>query len=173
MRWLDGYIARMTEIVEAEGGVVLRFVGDGILAAFGVPVPRTSDTECAADARHALSAARAMAAAVAELNADQARQRLPAIGLRIGIHSGHVTAGSVGGGAHLEYALIGDTANVAARLEGLAREVDPMAGGPCRTVISDSTRRLAGEPTGETVQTVGTVALRGRTAPMAAWRVVR
>ena len=108
IRWLDGYVERMTAIVEEQGGVVLRFVGDGILAAFGVPVPRTDEAARAADAARAIAAARAMATAVAALNAEQERRALPPIGLRIGIESGWLTAGSIGGRGHVEYALIGD-----------------------------------------------------------------
>ena len=172
IRWLDGYVERMTAIVEEQGGVVLRFVGDGILAAFGVPVPRTDEAARAADAARAIAAARAMATAVAALNAEQERRALPPIGLRIGIESGWLTAGSIGGRGHVEYALIGDVANVAARLEDAARDMAPIRGAPVRVAVGGAAWRLSGEtPAAGTA--LGTMPLRGRNRPVEVWQLDR
>ena len=96
--WLDRYIDTMSDLVVAHGGVVLRFVGDGILAAFGVPVPRRTEEAIAADALAAARCALAMERAMEALNADWRAAGLPEAGLRIGIHTGPMVAGSLGRG---------------------------------------------------------------------------
>jgi class 3 adenylate cyclase len=157
--WLELYLERMVAIVAEERGLVLRFIGDAVLAAYGVPVARTREAEITADAQAAARTALRMVAAVEALNGELSTRGLPAIGIRIGIHTGPLVAGSVGGATHLEYSLVGDTANTAARLETLGKQ---HRGGRCGTI-------LVGEPTaarlGKTfqIQLVGEMALKGKT----------
>jgi class 3 adenylate cyclase len=170
MGWLEIYLDRMVAIVDRHEGVVLRFIGDGLLAAFGVPVPRESVTAIEADARNAVTCARAMAEALDELNADLAARGLPRIGIRIGIQTGQMTAGSVGRSEHLEYTLMGDSVNTAARLEAFAKTLRGPGSPPCTIVIgSETARRL--EP-GLPLRSVGELKLRGKGATVGAFEVI-
>ena len=91
----------MAGIIMAHEGVLLRFIGDGILAVFGVPVPRRDRAGIADDARRAARCALAMEQAMGRLNDDWRAEGLPEAGLRIGIHTGPLVAGSLGtGSAH-------------------------------------------------------------------------
>lgn len=152
--WLELYLERMVAIVAEERGLVLRFIGDALLAVYGVPVARTREEDITADARAAARTALRMVAAVEALNQELAERGLPAIGLRIGIHTGPLVAGSLGGAAHLEYSLVGDTANTAARLEALGKQ---FRGSRAGTILlgKPTARRLNGafrsQPVGEIV----------------------
>ncbi|WP_225886578.1 adenylate/guanylate cyclase domain-containing protein [Leptolyngbya sp. PCC 6406] len=100
----------LSEIVEAHGGWVNKFMGDGMLAVFGAPTPLDNHAEIA------LAAAQVML------------QKLPQISplaMGIGLHSGPVVAGYLGDGHHVEFTVIGDTVNVASRIEALTKEVGP------------------------------------------------
>ena len=123
-------------------GVVLRFVGDGMLVVFGVPVPRQDTAAIAADARAAARCALAMEAAMRALNAGWRAAGLPEAGLRIGLHTGPLVAGSLGRGDRMEFCLLGDTANVGARLEQLGKQHG--GGGPhgCTIMVGEPTWRL-------------------------------
>jgi class 3 adenylate cyclase len=167
--WLDRYIDTMVPIVVAHDGVVLRFVGDGILAAFGVPVPRRDAEAIAADARNAARCALAMEQAMAELNAAWRAEGMPEAGLRIGIHTGPMVAGSLGHGERMEYCLLGDTANVGARLEQLGKEHGGTGPGSCTILLGDPTWRLLGGAMRGV--RIGDLALRNRRATLAAWRI--
>ncbi|GGF15383.1 adenylate/guanylate cyclase domain-containing protein [Aliidongia dinghuensis] len=167
--WLDRYIDAMVDVVAAHDGVVLRFIGDGILAAFGAPVARRTEAEIDRDARNAVQSALAMVAAMQQLNAAWAAEGLPTAGIRIGIFTGPLVAGSLGSGAHMEYCLLGDTANTASRLEAQGKQhVD----GPQDCVI------LVGEPTWGRLDgrfraaEVGSVSLRGKRQPVGVYRIL-
>ena len=167
--WLDAYLEAMTSLIMAHHGVVLRFIGDGILAVFGAPVPRRSEAEIDRDAFNAASCAQAMEDAMAQLNDGWAAQGLPVGGLRIGLHTGPVVAGSLGRGARLEFCLLGDTANVGARLEQLGKSVAEPDPRYCTIVISEATRARLGE--GFPALSIGEMSLRGRQAALAAYRI--
>jgi adenylate cyclase len=108
---------RMQAAVFAHGGTLDKYLGDGLMATFGTPYPGTRD------AANALGAARAMAASLAEWNTARLRQGLSAIRVGIGLHWGPVVLGDIGGENRLEFATIGDTVNVASRLEHMTREL--------------------------------------------------
>jgi adenylate cyclase len=150
-------------------GVLLRFIGDGILAVFGVPVPRRGRAAIADDARRAACTALAMEQAMGHLNDEWRAASLPEAGLRIGIHTGPLVAGSLGTGPRMEFCLLGDTANVGARLEQLGKE---FAGERLRyttIVISGSTFALLdGVFPG---LHVGEFALRGKRASLDVYRI--
>lgn len=139
MGWLETYLEAMTEVVTGHDGIVLRFIGDGILAAFGVPLPRLDAAAVDADAVQAVRAALAMEGALHRLNGLLAEQALPEICIRVGIVTGPMIGGSVGAARHLEYTLLGDVVNTAARLEGLARTATAAPGSPCRILVAQST----------------------------------
>jgi adenylate cyclase len=165
--WLDRYIDTMVQIVLDHEGIVLRFIGDGILAVFGAPLARRTDDEIARDAGNAARCALAMCAAMARLNAGWREARLPTAAIRIGIHTGPLVAGSLGNGPHMEYCLLGDTANTGARLEALGKEHRRGAEESVILVGEATWDRLAGF-SGELIDTV---TLRGRQRPIRVYRL--
>jgi adenylate cyclase len=167
--WLDRYIEVMVRIVVAHEGVVLRFIGDGMLVVFGAPIARRDDAGIAADARAAARCAQAMEVAMAELNAEWCAAAMPEGGLRIGIHTGPMVAGSLGQGERMEYCLLGDNANVGARLEQLGKQHGGEGPRSCTIMISDVTWALLGGAFSG--RRVGELVLRNRRSPMGAWRI--
>ncbi|WP_257792891.1 adenylate/guanylate cyclase domain-containing protein [Azospirillum argentinense] len=168
--WLEGYLDAMVRVVAAHDGIVLRFIGDAILAVFGAPVARTTQAEIDADAERAVRCAVQMGRELRELNKRWQAEGLPAIGIRVGIHTGPLVAGSLGGLRHMEYSLLGDTANTAARLEALGKTVDMRSSPHCRIVIGEPTwtalrGTVAGLPVGE-------MALKGKRKAVRAWLVL-
>jgi adenylate cyclase len=113
---LDDYFGRMSQIVKGHDGVVGKFIGDGLLAFWGVP-DRLAD-----HAARAVRAARDMRVALRELNRYRVDDGAPPIKIGIGIHTGTVAAGMLGGQLQSEYTIIGDAVNVASRIEGLTKE---------------------------------------------------
>ena len=118
LEWLNRGMAICVRAVTKHGGMVNKFTGDGMLAVFGVPVPRHPGTE----ASEAIAAAREIHAGLQGLNMALRREGKPAMRMRIGLTSGEVLAGSIGSAERMEYAIIGDTVNCAARLESLSKE---------------------------------------------------
>ncbi|WP_109107183.1 adenylate/guanylate cyclase domain-containing protein [Azospirillum sp. TSO35-2] len=170
IRWLEGYLDAMVRIVAAHDGIVLRFIGDAILAVFGVPVARSSQEQIDADAAHAVACAVEMGRELATLNRRWREEGLPPVGVRIGIHTGPLVAGSMGGLRHMEYSLLGDTANTAARLEAHAKTVGARSSPHSRIVIGDPTcQAVRGSVR---VLPVGEVALKGKSVPVRIWLVV-
>ena len=115
--FLNGYFERIVPIIHDHGGTVISFMGDGIMAVFGVPQPLANP--CAA----ALDATRAMLANLRALNADFAAKGEMPLEIGIGLHAGEGVAGHIGAATRHEYSVIGDVTNVASRLEGLTKDV--------------------------------------------------
>ena len=113
VRDLNGYFAEMEAAIRAHGGLIVQFIGDEIEAVFGAPVPASDH------AVRALRAALDMRARLAAWNRGRARP------LRhgIGVHTGPVLAGAIGSRERLSYALVGDTVNLASRIQGLTKDV--------------------------------------------------
>jgi adenylate cyclase len=118
VRLLNRYFERMSRAVEAGGGLVNKYIGDALMAVFGVPV--TMD----APERAAVETALAMRWELTALNEELATEGIPAIRTGIGIHVGDVLAGNIGSSARMEYTVIGDTVNIASRVESLCKEFD-------------------------------------------------
>jgi adenylate cyclase len=167
--WLDRYIDTMAGIIMAHDGVLLRFIGDGILAVFGVPIPRRDEAGIATDANNAARCALAMERAMAQLNDDWSARGLPMGGLRVGLHTGPMVAGSLGTGARMEFCLLGDTANTGARLEQLGKDYAEPGPRYCTIVAGEPTWSRLGDEFGGV--RIGEVMLRGRHTPMAAYRI--
>ncbi len=126
---LNRWFASMTEIIERFGGVVEKFVGDAVMALFGVPEARGDDPV------RALACAAEMQQAMLVLNQDYQARGLPEIFAGIALNTGSLVAGSFGATAHSEYTVIGDVVNLASRMESFA-----LRG---QVLISDSTRAAA------------------------------
>lgn len=112
---LNAYFEAMSRAIQANNGLILQFLGDEIYAVFGAPVPSATHPQ------DAVKAALAMNAALKTLNTTQ--KDTPAIAHGIGIHTGRVVAANIGSADRLSYLLVGDTVNLASRLQGLTREL--------------------------------------------------
>jgi adenylate cyclase len=170
--WLDDYLEAMTPYVMRHDGVILKYIGDGIMAAFGVPLARETETAIRQDAIHAVQCALAMARKLAELNRHWQAQQLPMIGMRIGIYTGPVIAGSTGGAERLEYNVHGDTVNTASRLESFDKEVflPDFVHDPCRILIGEATHHYLNNAF--LTQDIGTVRLKGKEQAVSVYRVL-
>jgi adenylate cyclase len=127
---LNRYFSAMTEIIFSHGGTLDKYIGDGLMAIFGAP------TASPDDAANAVRAAVAMQRRMLALNDELDAEGLPRLSAGIGMHTGEATIGYIGSNKRSEYTAIGDTVNLAARLESNA------AGG--QILISESTAASAG-----------------------------
>lgn len=117
--WLNEYLTEMDEVIRAHRGFLNKFMGDGLMVLFGVPLSDGIE----ADARNALHTARHMLEKVRDLNrSHQNDPAFPTLKIGIGIHTGTLTCGNIGSRNRVEYSVIGETVNLASRLEGLTKE---------------------------------------------------
>jgi adenylate cyclase len=135
---LNAYHGTMLAEVRKHGGVLDKFIGDGTLVIFGLPLgPVEAAADCGASA--AVACARDMLAALDRHNAERAKDGHGPLRMGIGLHTGPVIAGNIGAAGHrLEFTVIGDAVNTASRLEGLTKE----AGTPL-LISSETVARLA------------------------------
>jgi adenylate cyclase len=172
MDWLNEYMEAMAQQVIDHGGVIDKYIGDSIMAIFGVPLPRTTEAEISQDAKNAVNCALAMERMLSVLNGRWQEQDLPTVGMRIGIFTGPLVAGSLGSVHRLEYTVIGDTVNTASRLESLDKDffTPEFSFRPCRIIIGAATlHRLGSE---FETQRVGEVSLRGKDQTMTVYSVI-
>jgi adenylate cyclase len=172
MEWLNEYMDAMARQVSRHGGVIRQYAGDSVVVVFGVPVGRRSETEIAQDAVNAVECALGMEAALRELNRRWVTEQRPTTGMRIGILTGPVVAGTLGSVERSEYVVVGDTVNTAARLEQFDKELlppDPETR-PCRILIGETTLAHLGDRF-ET-QRVGDVSLKGKEQRVGVYWVV-
>ena len=134
--WLNRGMEKFVKIISENGGMVNKFTGDGFLAVFGAPVKKTYEQS----SNEAIKTAMEIREAIEKLKKDLEAEGLPLIKLRIGIHSGKIITGSMGGSEKIEYALIGDSVNVAARLESLNKE---NMKNNCRILVSKESLNFA------------------------------
>lgn len=167
MDWLNEYLALMAEQVQIHHGVINKFTGDGLMAVFGVPIPRQSDPEIAVDAQAAVSCALAIRDRLVSLNQEPKNQELPPVQVRIGIFTGPVVVGSLGSKQRLEYGVIGDSVNIASRLESCEKHRQPS---DCRILTAAQTRQYLGESF--QVESWGAIALKGKHQVVHVYRIV-
>ena len=150
---LNDFFAEMIGVVDRHNGIINKFLGDGFLALFGAPL---ADPAAAANA---LAAARGMLDVVDAWSRDRPAQ---ALRIGIGIHIGEAVTGTVGSPQRKEYTVIGDTVNLAARLEQLTKETGS------RLLVSDAVRDAA-QIDGAT--DLGSLAIRGYDEGVRVWRL--
>ncbi len=167
MPWLNEYLSAMAEEVQKHQGVINKFTGDGMLAVFGVPIPRTTLEEIAEDARLAVSCALAISAWLPALNQSWIDRGLPSAKMRVGIFTGPIMVGSLGGKTRLEYGVIGDSVNIASRLESCEKHRQEDT---CRILIAEETLvHIQGK---FEVESWGALPLKGREQKVNVYRVL-
>jgi adenylate cyclase len=165
--WLNEYLDWMATHVQAHQGVINKFTGDGIMAVFGVPIAHEQDHEIEQDARHAVDCAIAMSNTLGPLNDQWQEQGLPYVVMRVGIFTGPVVVGSLGSKIRLEYGVIGDSVNIASRLESIDKDRQPC---PCRILIAGQTRDFLQED--YELEPWGEMDLKGKAILVNVFRVV-
>jgi adenylate cyclase len=152
---LNTHRAAMNHAILGEGGTVMQFVGDAVMAVFGAPFPQADHAD------RAVAAAAGMHSLQAEINASWRADGLPAFGLGIGLSTGVAAAALLGSEERLEYTLVGDTVNLAQRLQQLAAAGE--------TVLGEATRNALTAPT--TAVALPAQLVKGRDTPVTAYKV--
>jgi adenylate cyclase len=145
----------MNRAILGEGGTVMQFVGDAVMAVFGAPFPQPDHAD------RAVAAALAMHQLQDQINAGWAGDGLPPFGLGIGVSSGEAAAALLGSEERLEYTLVGDTVNLSQRLQQL--------GSAGETVISEATKRALSVPA--QLVTLPAQLVKGRGTPIIAYKL--
>jgi adenylate cyclase len=156
---VNRFLGAISQAVVRAGGKVNQYLGDGLLALFGVDKDRKS--AC----RQALNAAAMVAENVEHLNRQLAETERNVIRFGIGINGGEVIIGDIGYGENIAFTALGDAVNVAARLQDMSKELE------CEVVISDEVYQTAGLPH-EGVQ-LKEITVRGRAAPIVVRTVLK
>jgi adenylate cyclase len=155
---LTEYFDAMTSAIFVRRGMVNDFIGDAILAVFGAPL---DDPE---HARHAILSALAMNETLEKLNERWSSDGLPSLRMGVGIHTGEVFAGNVGRAGKVKYAVVGDTVNLASRVEGLNKEMGTTM------LVTEASYRAAGLDL--EVKDRGLISVKGREEPVRVYEVI-
>ncbi|MBO6509405.1 MAG: adenylate/guanylate cyclase domain-containing protein [Roseibium sp.] len=152
--YLNGYFETVSQAIAESHGTIDKYLGDGVMAFWGAPSDQPE---------HA-----SMAIAAVKRLAERVEQS-PSVTMRvrIGVHTGKVVVGDIGSSARMNYTVIGDAVNVAARLQEHGKQVDPDA----RVIALVSGDTMAQLPEGESATSLGTVQLRGRSDPLTVFRI--
>jgi class 3 adenylate cyclase len=154
---LNNYFALMFDAIEAHGGVVNQIIGDGLMAVFGAPVHRPDHCE------QAVRAGLEMLELLAEFNLQQAALNAPQLKIGVGISSGQMVAGYAGTKDRATYTCIGDSVNLAARLETHTK----MAGRPI--LVDEDTRRNL--PAEIPVEPLGDMLFKGKSEKVSVYAI--
>ncbi|HEY0633636.1 MAG TPA: adenylate/guanylate cyclase domain-containing protein, partial [Thermoleophilaceae bacterium] len=149
---VDGALRRLAEEVERFGGTVDKYIGDNVMALFGAPVAHEDDAE------RAVRAGLGMQQAMGEVNEQLARTHGVSLALRVGVNTGEVVAGAVGDA----YTVVGDTVNVASRLEAAAQ--------PGSVTVGERTMRASANAIA--YRELAPLKLKGKGEPVPAWEAV-
>ncbi|MBU0751731.1 MAG: adenylate/guanylate cyclase domain-containing protein [Gammaproteobacteria bacterium] len=159
---LNNYLERACAVLLAEGATIDKFIGDAIMAEFGAPLPQQDH------ARRAVRAAVALRRVAIEFRGWMARRfagrDLPEFDIGIGLHSGEAVVGNIGSSARMEYTAIGDTVNIASRLEGMTKSTN------CTILASRDTVAACG--TDVRTGALHSLQVKGRHQPVEAYEVI-
>jgi len=162
MTLLRDFHGRMEEVVFRHDGCLEKFIGDALLATFGVPEPGPRD------ATDTLACARGMLASLHAWNGERAAAGLPTLRMGLGLHYGPVVAGDIGSRRSMAFATVGDTTNVTSRLQALTRELGAsiVASG---ALVAAVEREAADTKLLQGLTARGPHTLRGRDTPIELW----
>jgi class 3 adenylate cyclase/ActR/RegA family two-component response regulator len=153
---LNTHRAAMNQAILGEGGTVMQFVGDAVMAVFGAPFPQADHAD------RAVAAASVMHSLQAGINDRWRADGLPPFGLGLGLSSGEAAAALLGSAERLEYTLVGDTVNLSQRLQQFAAAGE--------TVVSEATLQALSGPV-DTVP-LGAQMVKGRDTPVTAYKII-
>ena len=161
---LREYYRRLTGVVFAHDGTLDKFIGDGVMATFGTPLPRPGAPA------EALACGFAIVEDVARWNQARRADGLDAVRVGVGLHYGPALIGNIGDDRRLEYAVVGDTVNVSARVEGLTRELETDI-----AVTDDCVAAIRRTSPGsahllDALADCGAFSVKGRDGPVRVWR---
>ncbi|HEX6959138.1 MAG TPA: adenylate/guanylate cyclase domain-containing protein [Ferrovibrio sp.] len=159
---LNDHFALLTTCIEAEGGIVDKFIGDAVMAVWGA-IKRDDD-----HAAHACKAVQAIGAAVAADNARRVMLGKPVLRMRIGVHSGPVVIGNIGAPGRINYTVVGDTVNTAQRLEQLGHE---HLGDDQNVIALASAETVEAARLDPKPPCVGRISVKGRAASVEVYRL--
>ena len=154
---LTEYFTEMAECVFRHGGTLDKFLGDGLMALWGAPLAAADDVD------RAVRAAVEMMQALETLNARWTREQRPTLAMGVGINYGEAFAGNIGSTRRMEYTVIGDVVNTAARLCACAKGGEILVSDELRAALRNGGRLRAHEP----------LKLRGKSRPVPVYSVVR
>ena len=152
--YLNGYFETVSRVIADRDGTIDKFLGDGVMAFWGAP---------SAQPDHASRAIAAVTALAEQIEKDSVLN----MRLRIGIHTGKVVVGNIGSASRMNYTVIGDAVNVAARLQEYGKHVDPGA----KVIALASGDTMSQLPEGAKVTSLGPVKLRGREEALTVFRI--
>jgi len=152
---LNAYFTCMIDVVNKHEGMVDKLMGDSVMALFGVPFPANED------AMNSVRCAVNMQKEVKRFNKIRAGQGLPTLEMGIGLNTGPVIAGNIGSKDRMEYTVIGDSVNIAARLQGIAK--------PGEVLISETTyKQVKGKVIASQLEPMS---LKGKRNPVGVYRI--
>jgi adenylate cyclase len=155
---LNEYFTIMVNCITAEGGMLDKFIGDAIMAEFGIPIPREDDTD------RALRAAIAMINELRTLNVQRQQRGQKPIQMGIGLNTDTIVSGNIGSPKRMDYTVIGDGVNLASRLESACKEYS------AQILISEFTyRKMKGT---YRTREVDRVIVKGKTEPIGVYEVL-
>ena len=150
---LNEYFTEMLEVLDEHNGILDKFIGDAVMAIFGVPFAGESDAD------NAVNAANGMISTLQRLNGVRAERKQPPIAIGVGLNTGEVVAGNIGSPKRMSYTVIGDSVNLASRLEGATK----LYGGSI--LLSEFTYRALRDT--RFVREVDVIRVKGKTQPVA------
>ncbi|MGH9019674.1 MAG: adenylate/guanylate cyclase domain-containing protein, partial [Acidimicrobiales bacterium] len=153
---LNTHRAAMNHAILGEGGTVMQFVGDSVMAVFGAPFAQADHAD------RALSAALGMHAAQEAINITWTAEGLPEFGLGIGLSTGPAAAALLGSEERLEYTLVGDTVNLSQRLQTLASAGETVMSKPTRDALDHDVDAIELDPQ----------LVKGRDTPVIAYKIL-
>ena len=170
--WLNTYMERMVKIITNHGGMVDDYHGDMIKADFGVFRLEQTEANKRQDVNNAVSCAVALEQEMRHLNTQWQQQGLPEVRMRIGIQTGPVVVGSLGSEQRLKFTTIGDSVNIASRLESFQKDsLETWAKDEvCRILIGETTKQYLGDHPWR-LKEVGVVTLRGKANRISVYRL--
>ena len=159
--FINHHLTLVSNCIENEGGTIDKYIGDAVMAFWGAPDSIDNPT------LRAVRAAAALQTALAEDNQKRARESLPKVRVRIGIHTGRLIVGDIGSPNRINYTVIGDVVNTTQRLEALGKEVD--ADAESIVLVSRAVRDSIGEQLN--FDEIGQMNVKGRHGKIEVYRL--